>query len=130
MFYTKTYLYNPYTCLREAVDVPVRLPHVAIDDMFYDYGFGGPGDPDNIDPNLDIPSYSEHVVTRRARANGVRWERIRGISLYWDGINYTKSKRGEILAILFMDVATQTRRLSAILRIALCCSENKFPIVF
>jgi hypothetical protein len=121
MFYVDVWVQDPWTGLRCKIKLPMRLPHSTLDDEYLDRDFSGP---DEVHPDLNFDAFLNHVGTRRARQQEIPYTRIKGISFYWDGINYTKTSRGLIWAICYMDISTGKRYLCALLRSELCCREQ------
>ena len=106
--------FNKHDSRRSTSQVFVKLASETLSDK---YANGDAADglaPTCIDPDLQ-QVFSSHPVVEKARSDGVPDTKIIPVSLYWDGLGYTK--RDSVVAFYFTELRSGQTHLGALLRV-------------
>ena len=88
LHYVNVPLFNKHTSERVETDIPIHLPSAIFEEQFSsdvssDTQSSATEEPVNSRKRQDHP-------VRRRHTSLVHWSRIRPVSLYWDGVQYTQ----------------------------------------
>ena len=106
--------YNKHDARRSTSNIPVRL---ATDTLSAAYADAGDTHDDGlVEPHLNN-LFLNHPVVRRSREAGVPLKKIIPVSLYWDGVMYTR--RDSFYGFYFTDLRSGLKYMSAMFRAGL-----------
>ena len=111
LYYVSCPIYNKTAQRRDSMSLPIRLPTEILAD---DYAESDRNIDESVCDRDWHPAFAQHPVVTRSLSNGVPWQIILPLALYWDGICYTT--RENVLVFTIQDLRTLRRHIVFIIR--------------
>ena len=112
LYYVKSPLFNKHTGERVECNIPMHLPSAIFEEQFSSDTQSSETEQPTLE-HLNFSKWQDHPVRIRHKGS-VHWSRIRPVSLYWDGVQYTI--RDTFFGLYMRDLITNVSHLIVLVR--------------